>query len=124
MVKHRRQISTRLRAKLHVECSHKCSIPNCPVQVGLQIHHINAKPDDNRKKNLLTLCPNHHDMATRGIITKMECSMYKDNLKKTTPKSGEEILKMINDCTRKAVREEIQKAMSNWSQTKDGEQVK
>ncbi len=116
---------TSLRRELLIECCHKCSIPICPVQIGLQPHHINYKRNDNRKENLLMLCPNHHDMATKRIIDRKACLMYKENLSKTVPQSGEKNLEMINDCTRKAGREEFRKAMLNWSQAKDeGVQVK
>lgn len=71
------------------------------------------------------LCPNHHDIATKRIIDRKACLMYKENLNKMEPQSGEKTLEMINECTRKAVREEFRKAMLSWSQAKDeGVQVK
>ncbi len=115
----RKHFPMKLRRELHVECCHKCSIPNCLIQVGLQPHHINFKRNDNRKENILMLCPNHHDLATKRIITRLECQLYKKNLKNITPLSGESMLEMINECTRKAVREEVQNAMKIWAQPKD-----
>ncbi len=92
---------------------------NCPVQDNLEVHHINGKRHDSkRKENLLMLCPNHHAKAERGIIDRKACLMIKENLKKTSL-SAEAFL----ESNRRAVREEVQKAMSMWSQTK-GDEIK
>lgn len=50
--------------------SGKCRI--CGFDVLVEVHHIlarrNGGPDE--VPNLITLCPNHHTMADRGLITK------------------------------------------------------
>lgn len=114
----RKHFPMKLRRELHIECCHKCSIPNCQIQIGLQPHHINYKHNDNKNENILMLCPNHHDLATKRIITKLECQLYKKNLRNITSLSDGRLLEMITECTRKAVREEVQNAMASWPQTK------
>lgn len=50
----------------------KCRI--CGFDVIVEVHHITPKrhggPD--KEHNLITLCPNHHTMADRGLITEDE----------------------------------------------------
>ncbi len=104
----------KLRRDLHLECGYKCSIPLCPVQNNLEAHHINGKRNETVKENLLMLCPNHHAMVESGIIDRKACKIIKENLK-GIPVSAEKFL----ESNRKVVREEFQRAISTWSQTKE-----
>ena len=53
--------------KVKVACfrraSNTCENPNCGIVHGLEIHHINGDPSDNRHKNLAVLCRNCHHHA-------------------------------------------------------------
>ena len=56
----------------------KCAI--CNFDTVIHLHHIKAVSNggDNSIKNLIVLCPNHHAMADRGIISSEELIKYKD----------------------------------------------
>lgn len=79
--KKRIPIPTSLRRELLVDSNHKCSIPNCPVVRDLEAHHINENPADNKKENIIMLCPNHHALASEGVIDRKACIIYKNILK-------------------------------------------
>jgi len=68
-----------VRRKVLLECGHKCSIPQCPVKHGLEIHHINGNRADNREENLLVLCTKHHRMVrARGSrLDREKCEQLK-----------------------------------------------
>ena len=74
-------ISRGTKRKILVESGHKCSVPMCQKSHTLEFHHINGNPSDNKKSNLIVLCPNHHAMATEGKIDRKECQAYKERLK-------------------------------------------
>ncbi len=76
-------IPKEIQRELLVDCGHQCSVPFCYETHNLEFHHINGNPSDNRKSNLIVLCPNHHTMATRGKIDRKECKSYKERLKQT-----------------------------------------
>ncbi len=59
--------------KLALQRDHsKCCI--CGFDILVDVHHIEAKHlgGDDCQDNLITLCPNHHTMADRGIINAKE----------------------------------------------------
>lgn len=62
------------------------------------------------------LCPNHHAMVENGVIDRKACKIIKESLK-GIPVSAEKVL----ESSRKVIREEFQRAMSTWSQTKEVE---
>ncbi|MBU2617306.1 MAG: HNH endonuclease [Euryarchaeota archaeon] len=43
-----------------------------PRKIGSKLHHIDRNPSNNKKSNLILLCPTHHDMADSGEIPKSE----------------------------------------------------
>lgn len=43
-----------------------------PRKIGSHLHHIDENRANRRKSNLILLCPNCHDMAHRGQISKSE----------------------------------------------------
>ena len=51
---------------------HKCSIPDCNWDKVVEVHHIDGDRHNNKKENLIPLCPNHH----RLTIT----NQYKDEI--------------------------------------------
>ncbi|MCU0289413.1 MAG: HNH endonuclease [Acidobacteria bacterium] len=54
----------------------KCVI--CEFDVVVHAHHIESRSDggSNHLDNMVTLCPNHHAMVHKGIITKKELLKY------------------------------------------------
>lgn len=108
MGKKRIPIPIQLRRELLVECGHKCSIHNCTEKQGLEAHHINSNPSDNRKDNLLMLCPNHHDMVGRRMIDRKSCRMYKQQLQ-STQITAEQILEVYSRDTKQFVKSELDK---------------
>ncbi len=57
----RKALSEKQRAEILIANRHACCI--CGEQ-GVQIHHINGDPSDNKPDNLAVLCLSHHDKAT------------------------------------------------------------
>ena len=82
----RRPIPVDVQRKVLVECGHKCSIPQCQVKRGLEFHHTDHNPRNNREENILVLCQKHHRMAHgRGAkLTRDKC----EQLKKTIAQFG------------------------------------
>jgi hypothetical protein len=65
-----RQISRRLRRAL--EHRHRgCAVPGCGATRGLHAHHIEHWEDGGLTElsNLVLLCPHHHRLHHRGVIT-------------------------------------------------------
>jgi len=65
-----RTISRRLRRALeHRHCT--CAIPGCGATRGLHAHHIQHWEDggETELNNLVLLCPYHHRLHHRGVIT-------------------------------------------------------
>jgi hypothetical protein len=73
VAKDRVKIPDSLRSQILIANQHACCICG---NAGVQIHHINEKPDDNRSANLAVLCLNHHDEATSvtGLSAKLSPS--------------------------------------------------
>lgn len=53
-----------------------CEIPECTRFGRLEFHHIDNNPTNHQPDNVIHLCPNHHDMATRGRFTKEELVVF------------------------------------------------
>jgi hypothetical protein len=69
------------RSELLIANQHACCICG---DAGVQIHHINGDPSDNRPANLAVLCLHHHDEATSvaGLSAKLtapQVRAYKGN---------------------------------------------
>src|ERR1044072_1158632 len=62
-----------LRSHIMIANQHACCICG---KSGVQIHHINSDPTDNRAANLAVLCLPHHDKATivTGLSRKLSAS--------------------------------------------------
>lgn len=71
-------IPAAIKRELYIECGYRCSVPRCPAEATLEIHHINEDPSDNRPENLLVLCANHHGQATKGTIDRKACKTMKE----------------------------------------------
>jgi hypothetical protein len=57
----------RVRAAALERAGHRCQVPGCDVDVGLQVHHIDGRPPTspgaNAASNLQVLCLRHHRLA-------------------------------------------------------------
>lgn len=62
---------------LRIETGNKCSLPTCPHETGLDVHHIDGDPGNNEFENLLLLCAIHHRHATKGSLDKKACMILK-----------------------------------------------
>lgn len=80
--KDRPSIPSELKRQILMESGFQCAIPSCRKRHP-HIHHIvpYSKKAEHRYKNLIALCPEHHDMADRGEIDRSSLYMYKDNLR-------------------------------------------
>jgi len=81
MAKIRIPVPNPLRSQVLIANQHACCICG---KSGVQIHHINSDPTDNRPANLAVLCLPHHDKATvmTGLSRKLSASdirKYKRN---------------------------------------------
>ena len=88
-MKERKPISSEIQQLLLVQCGYKCSVPRCDTTDSLEFHHINKKPNDNRKENVIILCAVHHHQADIGRISAKDCEFIKQTLpkiEKTTKK--------------------------------------
>jgi len=79
-MKERKRIPSEIQLQLLVQCGYKCSVPRCNTTESLEFHHINKKPNDNRKENIVVFCANHHHQADIGKITTKACQVMKQNL--------------------------------------------
>jgi hypothetical protein len=81
MKKKREPVITRDKRALLIECGYKCSVPRCEIHWPiLQFHHINGDRSDSALKNILVLCPTHHQMATSGDMDRPACESLKQIL--------------------------------------------
>ncbi len=42
---------------------YECAIPKCNWKIFLEVHHIDGNRQNNKIKNLIPLCPNHHSLT-------------------------------------------------------------
>jgi 5-methylcytosine-specific restriction endonuclease McrA len=54
----------RLRAQVIARDDGHCRYPGCIETTGLEVHHVNGNPRDDRPANLVTLCHDHHVQVT------------------------------------------------------------
>lgn len=77
MKKLRESIPQPIRAKVLIANQHACCICS---ESGVQIHHINGNPADNRLANLAILCIPHHDKAT--VVTGLSAKLKDSEIRK------------------------------------------
>lgn len=98
MIKKRIKISPAIRSQLLIENQHACCICG---NSGVQIHHINSDPSDNKSSNLAVLCLRHHDEATNitGLSAKLKSSEileYKKNWETTCKERTKRAIRSYN----------------------------
>ncbi len=49
-----------------------CEHPDCARKTRNHFHHVDEDPSRNIRTNIVYICPNHHDDAHRGLITREE----------------------------------------------------
>jgi predicted restriction endonuclease len=64
---------------------YKCAV--CGFDTTVEVHHIigkrrNGGGGTDHIENLITLCPNHHTMADKGLIAEDELARYIGDLEK------------------------------------------
>jgi hypothetical protein len=77
MPKVRIPIPNPLRSQILIANQHACCICGRP---GVQIHHINSDPTDNKPANLAGLCIPHHDEAT--VVTGLSAKLSGSEVRK------------------------------------------
>lgn len=81
-----------VRSQVLIANQHACCICGRP---GVQIHHINGDPTDNRPANLAVLCIAHHDEATSvtGLSAKLSASEVRKYKRKWERRCHERVLR-------------------------------
>lgn len=79
-MKERKPIPSEIKQSLLIQCGYKCSVPRCNTTEALEFHHINKKPNDNRKENIIVFCAVHHHQADTGKISAKACKVIKKTL--------------------------------------------
>jgi hypothetical protein len=77
MPKVRTPVPNPLRAQILIANQHACCVCG---KSGVQIHHINSDPTDNRSANLAVLCLPHHDKAT--VVTGLSRKLSPSDIRK------------------------------------------
>ena len=70
--KERRNIPADVQRQVKERAGGVCEHPDCDRQIRNHFHHIDENPSHNVPENIFYICPNHHDEAHRGIITRAE----------------------------------------------------
>jgi len=69
-----KRTAIRKQVKLDVltEAGYQCAVPTCRTILSLDIHHIDqvSEGGGNELTNLIALCPTHHDMYHKKLISK------------------------------------------------------
>lgn len=76
----RQNIPRDIERQIYIEAGYHCPVPNCGHEIGLDIHHIDGNPNNNKKENLILLCAVHHRLATSGKIDHKACRKIKERL--------------------------------------------
>jgi hypothetical protein len=68
----RKAISKRVKLDVLTEAGYQCAVPTCRTILSLDIHHIDqvSEGGGNDLTNLIALCPTHHDMYHKKLISK------------------------------------------------------
>ena len=103
--KKRVAIPEETKRQVMLEAGFRCSVPRCPNDLSLEVHHIDYDRDNHDPANLLVLCSNCHGRATRKEIDRKACLMIKDllRLQKSSKAELEEVKDEIIDVVRSAV---------------------
>jgi tetratricopeptide (TPR) repeat protein len=112
--KKRVAVPEEIKRQVLVEAGFKCSVPRCPNDVSLEVHHIDYDRDNHDPANLLVLCSNCHGRATRKEIDRKACLMIKDLLRmqKSSKAELEEVKdEIIAELRRVVVPQEVAKPL-------------
>jgi len=68
----RKAIPTRVKLDVLTEAGYQCAVPTCRTILSIDIHHIDqvSEGGGNDLTNLIALCPTHHDMYHKKLISK------------------------------------------------------
>jgi hypothetical protein len=68
----RKPIPKRVKLDVLTEAGYQCAVPTCRTILSLDIHHIDqvSEGGGNDLTNLIALCPTHHDMYHKKLISK------------------------------------------------------
>lgn len=61
-----------VRRQAKIRAGHRCELPGCDFNIALHAHHIVPRREHgpNELHNLIVLCPNHHAMADKNLISR------------------------------------------------------
>lgn len=71
-IKERVSIPAEIRRQVRERAGDVCEVPDCGRRTRNHFHHIDENPSHNVRSNIVYICPNHHDDAHRGILTRAE----------------------------------------------------
>lgn len=93
----RKNLPAKLRDAVLAEAGYKCAVPTCGTTLALDIHHIwevcNGGGD--QMDNLLALCPTHHAMYHREIISEASVKRWKTRLIEVNNIGGDAIREIL-----------------------------
>tara|TARA_R110002050_G_C8743373_1_gene498303 strand:+ start:63 stop:758 length:696 start_codon:yes stop_codon:yes gene_type:complete len=78
----RKAIPYKTKALLQKEINSECPFCENKDVDHFQVHHIDENPENNKKENLIMLCPNCHSKITKGDISEEIVMNRKKELKK------------------------------------------
>jgi hypothetical protein len=65
----REPLPDHIRAEVYNRSKHSCENPDCRYKTSIHIHHIDMNNSNNKLFNLISLCPNCHQEAHKGVLT-------------------------------------------------------
>jgi hypothetical protein len=76
----RTSVPAQVRREVMLEAGHRCAMPRCTHEIGLELHHIDGNPANSTADNLIVLCAVHHAEVTAGGIDRKSVEFIKSRL--------------------------------------------